>query len=163
MPSMATTAKQDYYELLRVPRKAGAKDIRAACRKLARKYHPDLNPGDKSAEEKFKQLQEAYDVLSDSKKRQMYDQYGFYSDNLPPGGPGGAGGHGGEQDVNFDFDGFDFGGGSGAQGGGASFRDLFSQFFSGGGRGPPLEPGQANGGRPEKPNKKNFLDGGAGG
>ena len=114
---MATTTKQDYYELLGVPRKAGAKDIRAAFRKLARKYHPDLNPGDKSAEEKFKQVQEAYDVLSDSKKRQMYDQYGFYSDNLPPGGPGGAGGHGGEPDVNFNFDGFDFGGGSGAAGG----------------------------------------------
>src|SRR2546430_7084081 len=89
---MPTTAKQDYYELLGVPRKASAKDIRSAFRKLARKYHPDLNPGDKSAEEKFKQLQEAYDVLSDSKKRQMYDQYGFYSENLPPGGPGGAGG-----------------------------------------------------------------------
>jgi len=140
---MATTAKQDYYELLGVPKKAGAKDIRTAFRKLARKYHPDLNPGDKSSEEKFKQLQEAYDVLSDAKKRQMYDQYGFYSDNIPPGGPGG--GH--QQDsegVNFDFGGFDFGGGSGAQGGNASFRDLFSQFFRGGrsgGEEPEHEPG----------------------
>ena len=87
---MATTAKQDYYELLGVSKKATAKDIRTAFRKLARKYHPDLNPGDKSSEEKFKQLQEAYDVLSDTKKRQMYDQYGFYSDNIPPGGPGGG-------------------------------------------------------------------------
>src|SRR5258706_3334450 len=138
---MPTTAKQDYYELLGVARKASAKDIRASFRKLARKYHPDLNPGDKSAEEKFKQLQEAYDVLSDSKKRQMYDQYGFYSDNLPPAGAGGAGGHGGEQDVNFDFGGFDFGGGSGAAGGGSSFRDLFSQFFSGGRGGAAMEPG----------------------
>src|SRR5229473_2606112 len=85
---MATTTKQDYYELLGVSRKASAKEIRTAFRKLARKYHPDLNPGDKSSEEKFKQLQEAYDVLSDSKKRQVYDQYGFYSDNLPPGGAG---------------------------------------------------------------------------
>ena len=84
---MATTTKQDYYELLGVSRKATAKDIRASFRKLARKYHPDLNPGDKSAEEKFKQLQEAYDVLSDTKKRQMYDQYGFYSDNFQGGGP----------------------------------------------------------------------------
>ena len=131
---MATTAKTDYYELLGVSRKANAKDIRAAFRKLARKYHPDLNPGDKAAEEKFKQLQEAYDVLSDTKKRQMYDQYGFYSENVPTGdyGPGA----GGESNVNFDFGGFDFGGGSGAQGAsGSSFRDLFSQFFSGRGRG----------------------------
>ena len=77
---MASTTKTDYYELLGVARKASVKDIRAAYRKLARKYHPDLNPGDKSAEEKFKQIQEAYEVLSDTKKRQMYDQFGF---NIP--------------------------------------------------------------------------------
>jgi molecular chaperone DnaJ len=128
---MATTTKTDYYEALGVPRKASVKDIRATFRKLARKYHPDLNPGDKAAEEKFKQIQEAYDVLSDSKKRQMYDQYGFYSENLPPGGyPGGHEGAG-DPGVNFDFGGFDFGGGTGGAGGGASFRDLFSQFFGG--------------------------------
>ena len=155
---MPTTAKQDYYELLGVPRKAGAKDIRTAFRKLARKYHPDLNPGDKSAEEKFKQLQEAYDVLSDSKKRQMYDQYGFYSDNLPPSGPGAAGGHGGEQDVNFDFEGFDFGGGSGATGGGSSFRDLFSQFFSGGRGGATMEPEHEPGGDLEYQIEIDFRD-----
>src|SRR5258706_9313102 len=127
---MATTAKTDYYELLGVGRKASAKDIRTAFRKLARKYHPDLNPGDKASEEKFKQLQEAYDVLSDSKKRQMYDQYGFYSENVPTGDyrPGAAGA---DNNVNFDFGGFDFSGGSGASGGGASFRDLFSNFFGG--------------------------------
>ena len=130
---MATTTKTDYYELLGVPRKATAKDIRAAFRKLARKYHPDLNPGDKAAEEKFKQLQEAYDILSDTKKRQMYDQYGFYSDN-PPSGDYGAGAGGAAGNVNFDFSGFDFGGGAGSSGG-SSFRDLFSQFFGGrGGR-----------------------------
>ena len=80
---MVTTTKQDYYELLGVPRKAPLKEIRQAYRKLARKYHPDLNPGDKSSEEKFKQVQEAYDVLSDSKKRQMYDLHGFYSESGP--------------------------------------------------------------------------------
>jgi molecular chaperone DnaJ len=129
---MATTTKQDYYELLGVARKASVKDIRAAYRKLARKYHPDLNPGDKSAEEKFKQIQEAYEVLSDSKKRQMYDQFGFSTPG--PGGapPPGAGyGAGGQENVHFDFGGFDFGGGGAGAGAGgsASFRDLFSQFF----------------------------------
>jgi molecular chaperone DnaJ len=130
---MATTTKQDYYELLGVPRKASVKELRGAYRKLARKYHPDLNPGDKSAEEKFKQIQEAYDVLSDTKKRQMYDQFGF---NVPGQGgvPPQGGGYGGApEDIHFDFGGFDFGGGAGggagAGGGGTSFRDLFSQFF----------------------------------
>jgi molecular chaperone DnaJ len=128
---MASTTKTDYYELLGVPRKASVKDIRAAYRKLARKYHPDLNPGDKSAEEKFKQIQEAYEVLSDSKKRQMYDQFGF---NVPGAGgmPGSGQGYGGvsPDDIHFDFGGFDFGG-TGPQGGAGSFRDLFSQFFRG--------------------------------
>jgi molecular chaperone DnaJ len=154
---MPTTTKQDYYELLGVSRRASSKDIRTAFRKLARKYHPDLNPGDKSAEEKFKQLQEAYDVLSDSKKRQMYDQYGFYSDNIPPGGPGGAGADSGHPNVNFDFGGFDFGGGSGAAGGGGSFRDLFSQFFRGG-RGTEMEPGQEPGNDLEYQIEIDFWD-----
>jgi molecular chaperone DnaJ len=131
---MATTSKQDYYELLGVPRKASQKDIRQAYRKLARKYHPDLNPGDKSAEEKFKQIQEAYDVLSDSKKRQAYDQFGFDAERrggMPP--------EGAEGEVHVDFGGFDFGGT-----GGTSFRDLFGQFFRGGpagAQGPIREPG----------------------
>jgi len=142
---MATTTKQDYYELLGVGRKASAKEIRAAYRKLARKYHPDLNPGDKSAEEKFKQIQEAYDVLSDTKKRQMYDQFGF---NAPgPGAPPPGAAYGGSpEDIHFDFGGFDFGGGPGAgTGGGTSFRDLFSQFFRGASaarRGPEREAGE---------------------
>jgi molecular chaperone DnaJ len=122
---MPTPPKKDYYELLGVSRKATAKEIRAAYRKLARKYHPDLNPGDKSAEEKFKQVQEAYDVLSDSKKRQMYDQVGFYSNHYAPGeAPGGYP----NANMHVDFGGFDFGGV-----GGTSFKDFFSQFFRGGG------------------------------
>ncbi len=119
-----TATKFDYYEVLGVRRNSPVKEIRAAYRKLARKYHPDLNPGDKSAEEKFKQIQEAYEILSDPKKRQMYDRLGFYSENYqawpPPGSaPGG-------QNVQFDFGGFDF-----SDLGGASFRDVFSQFFRG--------------------------------
>jgi molecular chaperone DnaJ len=154
---MATTTKQDYYELLGVSRKANAKEIRTAFRKLARKYHPDLNPGDKSSEEKFKQLQEAYDVLSDSKKRQMYDQHGFYSDNFQQGaGPGGA--PGGDTGVNFDFGGFDFGGGAPEGGaGGGSFRDLFSQFFRGD-RGGAMEPEQEGGSDLEYQIEIDFSD-----
>jgi molecular chaperone DnaJ len=131
---MATTSKQDYYELLGVPRKTAQKDLRQAYRKLARKYHPDLNPGDKSAEEKFKQIQEAYDVLSDSKKRQAYDQFGFDAERRGAAPPEDY------ADAGVEFGGFDFGGS-----GGTSFRDLFSQFFHGGGaaagRGPMQEPG----------------------
>ncbi len=124
---MPTTTKQDYYELLGVPRRAALKEIRQAYRKLARKYHPDLNPGDKTAEEKFKQIQEAYEVLSDTKKRQMYDQFGFAGPGgYPGGGRPGAGAEQGAEDIHFGFDGFDFGGA-----GGTSFRDLFSQFFRG--------------------------------
>ena len=106
-----------------------------------------MNPGDKASEEKFKQLQEAYDVLSDTKKRQMYDQYGFYSDNIPAGGPSGGGQDSGNENVNFDFGGFDFGGqqgGGAGSAGGSNFRDLFSQFFggrAGGAGGPEEEPG----------------------
>src|SRR5438445_6647924 len=135
---MATTPKHDYYETLSVPRNASAEEIRKSYRKLARKYHPDLNPGDKASEERFKNVQEAYDVLSDPKKRQMYDQVGFYSDNGFAGaGPGGSaqGPH-----PNMDFSGFDFSdfasgaaGGRRTEGGHAGgFRDIFSQFFGGG-------------------------------
>src|SRR5919206_666788 len=116
---MATQTK-DYYGALGVKKTASAEEIRKAFRKLARKYHPDVNPGDKKAEEKFKEISEANDVLSDPKKRKIYDQVGFYSDNIDPAaaeayarggaGAGGAGfgtGTSGER-VNFDFGGFDF-------------------------------------------------------
>jgi molecular chaperone DnaJ len=154
---MATSAKQDYYALLGVDRKANAKDIRTAFRKLARKYHPDLNPGDKASEEKFKQLQEAYDVLSDTKKRQMYDQYGFYSENVPPSGYSG-GQDTPEQNVNFDFGGFDFGGGGGEAGSGSSFRDLFGQFFGGRRGAEAMEPDQEPGGDLEYQIEIDFWD-----
>src|SRR5688500_4957776 len=104
-------ARQDHYETLGVARGASEEDLRKAYRRLARKYHPDLNPGDKAAEERFKSVQEAYDILSDSKKRQMYDQYGFYSENGMPG-PG-AGGE--SEGPNMGFGGFDFTGAGGAR------------------------------------------------
>ncbi|HEY3616211.1 MAG TPA: J domain-containing protein [Candidatus Sulfotelmatobacter sp.] len=155
---MATTAKKDYYEILGVKKSASADEIRKAFRKLARKYHPDVNPGDKSAEEKFKALSEANDVLSDPKKRKIYDQIGFYSDNIDPataeayaraGSSGGGGGGGfpggfggspqdGGQGVPFDFGGFDFSDlVDNAQrgrksGGGGGFRDIFGSIFGGG-------------------------------
>src|SRR6202158_1980161 len=120
---MATQTKdKDYYGVLGVKKSASVDDIRKAFRKLARKYHPDVNPGDKGAEEKFKTLSEANEVLSDPKKRKIYDQLGFYSDNIDPataeayaragGGAGGfqGGGAGSArgQGVNVDFGGFDF-------------------------------------------------------
>src|SRR5580658_3992417 len=151
---MPTTSKQDYYDLLGVAKKATAKEIRTAFRKLARKYHPDLNPGDKAAEEKFKQLQEAYDILSDTKKRQMYDQYGFYSENVPSGDYG-AGHEATEENVNFDFGGFDFGG---QQGTGSSFRDLFGQFFGGRRGGVSAEPEHEPGGDLEYQIEIDFWD-----
>src|SRR4029077_1089386 len=88
---MPVGTQKNYSGVLGVDRDAKPEAIRKAYRHLARKFHPDVNPGNKSAEEKFKQISEAYEILSDEKKRQIYDQYGFYSDNLPPGGyPAGA-------------------------------------------------------------------------
>ena len=142
---MAATDKKDYYAILGLKKTATADDVRKGFRKLARKYHPDVNPGDKKSEEKFKELSEANEVLSDPKKRKVYDHLGFYSDNIDPkaaeayahsgSAAGGSpfGGYGqGSQHVDFDFRDFDFGGAQHQGGRGGSFRDIFSGMFGGG-------------------------------
>ena len=94
---MATTPTKDYYALLGIKKTATADDIRKAFRKLARKHHPDVNPGDKKAEEQFKEISEANDILSDEKKRKVYDALGYYSDQIDPAAAEAAarGGYGG--------------------------------------------------------------------
>jgi molecular chaperone DnaJ len=131
-------AKQDYYQVLGVARDAKPEEIKKAYRRLARKYHPDVNPGDKSAEERFKLITEAHDVLSDAKKRQVYDRFGQYSDNLADAAARGATGPGagaGRSTGGFDFEGFDWNTnstGTAGGGGGTSFRDIFADLFGGG-------------------------------
>lgn len=110
--------KRDFYEVLGVAKGASDSEIKKAFRKLAMKHHPDRNAGDKDSEAKFKEINEAYDVLSDAKKRQAYDQYGHAG--VDPNNMGGAGG---------------FGGGAGGAGFGDVFGDIFGDIF-GGGRGP---------------------------
>jgi len=107
--------KRDYYEVLGVDRSATDAQLKSAYRKLAKKYHPDVNPGDKEAEQKFKEASEAYAVLSDPEKRKQYDQFGHAAFD----GTGGAGGFGG-----FDFSGADFS---------DMFGDIFGDLFGGGG------------------------------
>ena len=109
--------KRDYYEVLGVEKGATAEEIKKAYRKNAMKYHPDRNPGDKTAEEKFKELGEAYEVLSNDEKRQRYDQFGFAG--VDPNYGGGAGGAG-------------FGGGFGGFGDFGDLGDIFGEFFGGG-------------------------------
>ena len=143
------TMAQDYYALLEVSKTATQDEIQKAYRKLARKYHPDLNPDDKSAQQKFKDVQHAHDVLSDPEKRKMYDQFGPDFERMGAGGyPGGGGPGGGTGGFSFEDI---FGGG----GGGFQFEgdvgDIFRQF--GGGR--------AQGGRrgqPRGPQKGNDLN-----
>ncbi|RJO62417.1 MAG: J domain-containing protein [Dehalococcoidia bacterium] len=123
-------AAKDYYTILGLSRSASDKDIKLAYRKLARKYHPDVNPGNKAAEEKFKEINQAYEVISDSEKRKKYDQFGEdweHADKFTQAGRQGQAGAG------FDFSSFNFGG---AQGGttfttGAGMDSLFEQMFTG--------------------------------
>ncbi len=133
------TTNKDYYAMLGVKKTATPEEIRKAFRKLARRYHPDVNPGDKRAEEKFKEISEANDILSDEKKRKVYDQVGFYSDQIDPAqAEAYARQQSAGQQPPVDFEGFDFSGfgGGGAQAssgtsGWGSFKDIFSGIFSG--------------------------------
>jgi DnaJ-class molecular chaperone len=142
-------AKRDYYEILGVPRSASADEIKKAHRKLVRKYHPDVNKDNKQAEERFKEVQEAYDVLSEPGKRRNYDQFGHAG--VGAGGPGGPAGAGGAGDVWEAFRRAQQGAG-GARGGrghawrpgpgvsvedfegAGDFGDIFEQLFGAGGR-----------------------------
>ena len=137
---MPATTNKDYYAILGVKKTATAEEIRKAFRKAARKYHPDVNPGDKRAEEKFKEISEANDILSDEKKRKVYDQLGFYSDQIDPAQ---AEAYARQQSAGggrprVDFEGFDFSNFSGMGGqpgagssGWGGFKDIFSGIFSG--------------------------------
>lgn len=127
-------AKKDYYDVLGINRNADEKEIKRAYRKLAKKYHPDINPGDKEAEQKFKELTEAYNVLSDSEKKKLYDQYGFAAFEE---------GFGAERNQSGDWGDFSGGFGNGQNyqefhftrdGTGDFFDDLFGDLFHGHGR-----------------------------
>jgi molecular chaperone DnaJ len=141
---MPTTQNKDFYGTLGVKKTATTEEIRKAFRKAARRYHPDVNPGDKRAEEKFKEISEANDVLSDEKKRKIYDQVGFYSDQIDPAQAAayarqqGGGAQGPVDFGGFDFSDFQSGPGQhpGAQAGAGSaswgsFKDIFSGIFTG--------------------------------
>lgn len=125
----------DYYQVLGLSRGASDDEIKKAYRKLAKKYHPDLNPDDKTAKAKFQEVQQAYDVLSDEKKRPLYDQFGSGFEQMGPGGGPGAG----QVPPGFDFSQM-FGGGGAGPGGFGGFEDILRQFGGGGA-------GEGNGGR----------------
>ena len=139
-------AKRDYYDVLGVGRNADAKEIKRAYRKLAKKYHPDMNPGDKNAEQKFKEITEAYNILSDDEKKKLYDQYGFaaFEEGAGAGGAyGGGQGYHGQGGFGSGFGGFGQGGSgyheyhfeNGNMGDmGDIFGDIFGDLFGGGGR-----------------------------
>jgi DnaJ-class molecular chaperone len=133
----------DYYKVLGVPRNASAEDIKKAYRRLARRYHPDVNPGDGQSEERFKQISEAFEVLSEPKKREIYDRLGYYSEH--------AAGAGGPQGSVFDFSRF----------GAGNFRDIFSACSWRGHRIPARHKLRRSDGRPDekdrdRPQRKLF-------
>ena len=137
---MAT--KRDYYEVLEVVRSANGDEVKKSYRRLAVKFHPDKNPGDKSAEDKFKELSEAYDVLSDEQKRAAYDRYG-HAAFAQGGGAARPGAGGGFHDP---FDIFrEVFGASGGGGGGGGAGGIFEQFFGGGGQQKPDRDGKQRG------------------
>jgi molecular chaperone DnaJ len=124
----------DYYKILGVPRKARADEIKKAYRRLARRHHPDVNQGNKEAEEQFKQISEAFDVLSDPKKREIYDRYGYYSEQAAAAGAQGAG-------FGFDFSNL----------GATNFKDIFSEIFS------TIRPGQSGRKQPMRGNDVEYA------
>src|SRR5216110_1529716 len=111
------TSSEDLYVILQVRRTASVDEIKRAFRKLARRYHPDINPGDSTAEDRFKRITEAYDILSDPLKREFYDVNGFYTDGvLEP--------NEGEGKWSFKFQGFNFNRSNRSE-----FREIFDQVF----------------------------------
>ena len=128
--------KRDYYEVLGLQKGASEEEIKKAFRKMAMKYHPDKNPGDKEAEEKFKEVNEAYSVLSDPDKKSKYDRFGHAG--VDPNGMGGAGGFGGF-------------GGAGGFGGFEDIFDMFGSAFGGGFGGGGVQRKAQLGGKPQRP------------
>jgi molecular chaperone DnaJ len=129
--------KRDYYEVLGVGKQASEEEIKKAYRKLAKKYHPDMNPGDKDAEAKFKEATEAYSILSDADKRRQYDQFGHAAFEQ-----GGAGGYGG-----FDFNDM-----------GDIFGDIFGDLFGGRSRTRQAYNGPIQGDNVQKPLRISFME-----
>src|SRR5437764_6809746 len=117
---MTMASREDLYIVLQVARKASENEIKRAFRKLARRYHPDINPGDHSAEERFKRITEAYDVLSDPSKREFYDVNGFYTDGVLDHHAARASAY---EFASFTFKGFDFSRSS------SPAANLFNEFF----------------------------------